>query len=178
MEINDRIELLLKYEVIRKDLVKYFLSILEPGKKDSEISDILDQNVIPSNMLNINTEIPMLFDKVEVVPCVNSADPRIGVVEINWKLFVLGTNGMDLGKTIHKNLADLRRSIFNKSIYADKVADGKSAKRMIAFIMKILKSNIKCLEHTYTKNDISTLIQSKFRLTGAANSSFYKNSQR
>lgn len=92
----------LSREYIMRSLVKYFV---ERGYKSN-----FDIHVYPPTLQDIPKQIPALAEKVEIVPYVENIDTKAGIVKLGWNMFALGTKRMFLGKTMHRNLMELKQT--------------------------------------------------------------------
>jgi len=85
--------------------------------------------------------IPHLYTKIEIVPTVEETDTVMGTVKMSWKLFVLGTQRIELGVTTHSGQTDIVRAVLgepNQQLPAEFVT---TPKKVIDFILKILDNS-------------------------------------
>ena len=105
MDINlsNSIKKALALEAVRKELYTYF-----------EINNIpLDTIVYPPLIRDLQTVLPILGNKIEIKPHIEDVDPTTNYVKIGWNLFVLGTNRMFLGHSVHESIANIDTQINN-----------------------------------------------------------------
>jgi len=124
-------------EVVRRLLIKYFMD------KGCTTSGSFDRQMYPAMIQDISQVIPVLSNKVEVVPYAGEVDPALGRAVLGWNLFVLGNNRMFLGETYHNNLHDLARQIRGGNIRMPdrgfpNARRQTTPKRVISFITRIL----------------------------------------
>jgi hypothetical protein len=72
-----------------------------------EQGDPLEENVDAFKIAVALAAIPHLIDKVEICPAIEDYDPRTGRCVLRWNLFILGTQRMYLGETIHDRIQDV-----------------------------------------------------------------------
>lgn len=100
---TDRIKHVANTEVVRRLLIKYFV--------DKGFSESFDRQMYPSLVQDLPQIIPVLSNKVEIVPHATEVDTSMGRAVLGWNLFVLGNQRMYLGETYHNSLTDLARQI-------------------------------------------------------------------
>jgi len=92
--------------------IRNILSIVTIKKQLSEYLESKD--ISPSTMVYP----PLIQDlqcmseistRVELIPYMEELDPASGSIKVGWNLFILGTNRLDLGYTIHESLSDLKQ---------------------------------------------------------------------
>jgi hypothetical protein len=131
----DRIKHAANTDAIRKVLIQYFMT--------KGFDQSFDRMMYPSIMQDLPMFVPMLEQKIEVVPHAMTVDPAAGKATMGWNLFVLGTHRMYLGESYHDNLIDLARQINNGMIEVPERGFGASKrqttpKKIIAFITRVL----------------------------------------
>ena len=92
--------------------------------------------VFPPSINDIGLQ-PDTFKKVELVPFPKDTDPTSNGVVVGWNLFVLGTNRLYLGSTIHGSMAELKGGVGNE-VGANLE---KTAAEIVDFIVNILDDN-------------------------------------
>lgn len=130
-KLSLRIKKLLLKELVRRKLIEFFIS---KGYKDS-----FDRPIYPPIVYDIQL-IPELSTKCEVVPSVVETDQALGIVTIEWNLFVLGINRLCLGTSSHNNHVDLIRSISGADSNSQFESKSTPAE-VIEFILKILDNS-------------------------------------
>jgi hypothetical protein len=129
----DKVKHLSNTEVIRRLLVKYFI--------DKGFAESFDRQLFPCLIQDLPLIIPVLADKVEIVPYAESVDPNMGRARIGWNMFVLGSHRMYLGETLHNDLNSLARQIqsgmftLEESLIARKQT---TPKRVVSFLTRVL----------------------------------------
>lgn len=131
----DTIKHVANTEVIRRLLIKYFLA--------KGFTESFDRHLYPASVQDLPYVIPVLGNKVEVVPYAEEIDPAVGKARIGWNMFVLGNNRMYLGETYHNNLMDLARQIKTGLISPPMIRPGSARRqttprRVIAFVTRVL----------------------------------------
>ena len=127
-EMIERIRQSLGRELVMRSLVKFFV---ENGFRES-----FDVHIYPPLLQSIPKQVPILAEKIEVEPYVDSINQRHGTVQLGWNLFVLGTKRMFLGKTIHRNLTELNQT----TMPAGSIMDLKATPRsIIKFVLSVLE---------------------------------------
>lgn len=138
-QVVDTIKHLTNTEVIRRLLIKYFM--------DKGFAESFDRQLFPSHIQDLPFVIPVLANKLEVVPHAADVDPSMGKAKLGWNLFVLGNHRMFLGETYHNNLSDLARQIRSGFVRMDNnqiTCSGSSGRRqttprrVVAFITRVL----------------------------------------
>jgi hypothetical protein len=133
----DRIKHLANTESVRRLLIRYFI--------DKGFEHSFDRQLYPASIQDLAMAIPVLANKIEVVPQVLELDMGLNRAVLGWNLFILGNRRMYLGDTFHNNLQDLARMIRQGSIAPP--GNGPVARRqttpkkVVMFITKILSSN-------------------------------------
>lgn len=93
--------------------------------------------VYPPHLKDLAVAVPVLSDKIELIPSPDSIDPTTGVAKLRWDLFVLGTNRMCLGQTTHSSLTELAGTIHP---HINRSELNHSAQEMIDFIINVLSN--------------------------------------
>ena len=130
----DNIKHLANIEVVRRMLIKYFM--------DKGYTESFDRQLHPTLLQDLPAVLPILSNKIEVVPFAEEIDSSMGKARIGWNLFVLGNQRMYLGETSHNDLKGLARQIHSGLILPSEF--GSSArrqttpKRIITFITRVL----------------------------------------
>lgn len=109
----DRIKHVANTDVIRRLLIKYF--------HDRGFSESFDRQMYPAIVQDLPLTIPVLSNKIEVVPHAKEIDTSLGRAVLGWNMFILGNHRMYLGETYHNSLRDLSRQI---KMGAIKIPDG------------------------------------------------------
>ncbi len=125
-------------EVIRRLLIKYFI--------DHGFGESFDRSCFPSLVQDLPFVIPVLSNKIEIVPHAAEVDPSQGKAKLGWNMFVLGNHRMYLGETYHNNLGDLARQIrsgyirgLDNQFYAGSSARRQTTpRRIVTFITRVL----------------------------------------
>jgi len=100
--------------------------------------DNFDAPLYPPLAYDLPVRIPELYNRIEVLPTVDQIDANMGTVVLSWKMFVLGTSRIELGKSTHAGESDVIRAVMgepNVELPAERVT---SPKQVINFILKIL----------------------------------------
>jgi hypothetical protein len=116
-----KLKRILNEELIKRLLIQYFIN--KGIQRES-----FDKNIYPPIMQDIVMQMPHFMGKLEVQPFVEDIDPNSGNVKLGWNLFVLGTRRMYLGRSTHKNLAELKDSVngpINKFEHEDVATPGQ-----------------------------------------------------
>jgi len=134
----DKIKHLTNVEVVRRLLIKYFY--------EKNFTESFDRHVYPALLQDLVVAIPMLVNKIEVVPYAEEIDVTQGKVVLGWNLFVLGNNRMYLGSTYHNDMKDLARQIKSGMVmipegYYHNARRQTTAKAIITFITRVLGSH-------------------------------------
>lgn len=131
----DKLKHLSNTEVIRRLLIKYFL--------DKGFTESFDRQLYPSLIQDLPFIVPVLSDKVEVVPHAVEINTSTGKAKLGWNMFVLGNHRMYLGETFHNDLMNLARQVQSGLIGISE--RGPSAarrqttpRRVITFIARVL----------------------------------------
>ena len=103
--------------------------------------DFFDESdlVYPPSIRDIQTQVPTIGNKVEVKPYIDDIDPTTNYVKLGWNLFVLGTNRMFLGYTIHDSIANMDCQI-DDPLY-NQSETHQSASDIINFIINTLENS-------------------------------------
>jgi len=131
----DKLKHVSNTEVIRRLLVKYFM--------DKGFVESFDRQIYPSVMQDLPYVIPVLSNKLEIVPFAEDIDPGTGKARLGWNLFVLGNQRMYLGETFHNNLRDLARQIHGGLIMppndsAPSALKQTTPRRIVTFVTRVL----------------------------------------
>ena len=131
----DKMKYLANTEVIRRLLIKYFM--------DKGFTESFDRQLYPSIMQDLTLAIPILMDKVEIVPFAEDIDALSGKAQLGWNLFVLGSHRMFLGNTQHNDLQDLARQIRSGiiSVPMEGIASARrqtTPRRVVTFVTRVL----------------------------------------
>lgn len=120
--------------IIRKLLINYFIS------KGFETPACFHKLVCPCVLQDLTIVIPVLADKIELIPSVAMLNPNTGKAELEWNLFVLGWHRMFLGNTFHNDLRDLASQIRNGYISPSDESGRRQTtpRKIIHFIMRSL----------------------------------------
>ena len=137
MESNhiDRIRHTANTDIIRRLLVKYFI--------DKGYDNSFDRQFYPANLQDLTQVIPILANKIEVIPHAVDIDTSLGRAVLGWNLFVLGAHRMYLGETYHSSLHDLAREIRNGMNNNIEVREGQATrtttpKKIVTFIVRVM----------------------------------------
>jgi len=133
----DKIKHLTNTEIVRRLLIKYFI--------DKGFDDSFDKQMYPAIIQDLPYVIPIIANKIEIVPHAKEIDASLGRAVLGWNLFVLGSSRMYLGDTYHNSLRDLARQI---KMGAIRVPEGigtyatarrqTTPKKVIVFITRVL----------------------------------------
>lgn len=105
-------------------------------------SESFDKPVYPPTILDIGKVIPELYNKVEIQPSSESIDPATGIVKLRWDMFVLGTNRMCLGTSVHTSVIDIQRAVNGDPGPAVTLAESKhNPHEIIKFILETLSTS-------------------------------------
>ncbi len=99
----DKIKHVTNTEVIRRLLIKYFM--------DKGFTESFDRQMYPAIIQDLPLTIPVLSNKIEIIPHAKDIDTSLGRAVLGWNLFILGNHRMYLGETHHNSLHDLSRQI-------------------------------------------------------------------
>lgn len=127
----DKLKRVFNDEYLRRSLIKYF---------SDKGFDNFNKRVYAPTLQDLPYMVPELVNKVEVVPYVKEQNPATGQVNIGWNLFVLGTNRMDLGDSLHSNMTEFHQSI-NGPPPSGAYNALKTPKEVTDFIMAILSNS-------------------------------------
>lgn len=130
--LTNRIKRKLQRELIKRKLVEFFMA---KGYEN------FDMPLYPPSAYDLPARVPELYTRCEVVPIVEETDTTLGTVKLSWNLFVLGTQRMNLGSTVHSGQADIVRAIVgepNMELPSECIA---TPKKVIEFILKILEGS-------------------------------------
>lgn len=134
----DRLKHLTNTEVVRRFLIKYFIS--------KGFTESFDRLVYPALLQDLPLAVPVLAPKIEITPFMLELDQALGKAVLGWNLFVLGNRRMYLGDTYHNDLNNLARQIHDGLI---KPPDNQQAnarrqttpRRIITFITRVLSDH-------------------------------------
>jgi hypothetical protein len=129
----DHIKHVLNTEAVRRLLVSYFMS---KGFQES-----FDRQLYPAIVQDLPLALPILSNKLEIVPHAKEIDTAMGRGVLGWNLFCLGNQRMYLGETYHNSLQDLARQIRTGmvAISENGVARHQTTpRRIITFITRVL----------------------------------------
>lgn len=127
-----RIKRKLQKELIKRSLTEFFTA---------KGYDNFDMPLYPPAAYDIPVRIPHLYTRCEVVPTVEETDTTLGTVKIVWNLFVLGTQRMNLGSTLHTNQSDIVRAIVGDPNMELPAEHATTPKDMIEFILRVLENS-------------------------------------
>jgi hypothetical protein len=132
----DKIKHTSNTEVVRRLMIKYFM--------DKGFVESFDRQMCPCLIQDLPMVIPILANKIEIVPHAEEVDPAMGKAVLGWNLFVLGSKRMYLGETYHSNLQDLARQIQSGLIMIPEEGGGSSRRqttprRIISFITRVMQ---------------------------------------
>lgn len=133
--VADKIKHVANTEVIRRLLIKFFM--------DKGFTESFDRHVHPSLIQDLPYIIPILSNKIEILPYAEDIDPSLGRARLGWNMFVLGNHRMYLGETYHNNLSDLARQIRSSLIRPTAVTGGiarrqTTPRRIVSFITRVM----------------------------------------
>ena len=134
MDLIGKVENALKAEIARKSLLKYLF--------DKGITNI-HMKINPIDIQDINIECAPLADKVEIKPHVADINPENDSATIEWDLFVLAVNRMNLGQTDHCDIINLARELDGTAIVNDTLIGSRNqitAKAFVDFVSAILET--------------------------------------
>lgn len=131
----DRLKNVANTEVVRRLLIKYFFA--------KGFAESFDKHMYPSMIQDLPAVIPLLSNKIEIVPHAVDVDPATGKAVLGWNLFVLGTHRMYLGETHHYDLANLAKQIQTQGMVIPEGSKGTSRRettprRIVTFITRVL----------------------------------------
>jgi hypothetical protein len=139
----DHIKHVTNTEVVRRLLIKYFM--------DKGFTESFDRQMYPALMQDLPLVIPVLSNKLEIMPHAEEIDTSMGRAVLGWNLFVLGSQRMYLGETYHNSLHDLARQIRSGLIRVPEAGyhtarRQTTPRRVIAFITRVFGEH----KHGYT----------------------------
>lgn len=131
----DRIKHVANTEVVRRLLIKYFI--------DRGFSESFDRQMYPALIQDLPQVVPVLSNKLEIVPFASEIDTSMGRAVLGWNLFVLGNQRMYLGETYHNSLNDLARQIKTGIIRTPEAGyhtarRQTTPRRVVSFITRVL----------------------------------------
>lgn len=128
--LSKKINKAVNKEITRRSMINYFAT-----KGYEDFSSLIS----PPGVYDMMDKVPELYSKLEIVPFVESHDPRTNVTKIGWNLFVLGINRMYLGETTHTSLGDLKSAMNGASINEALTRTEQTPETIINFILRILE---------------------------------------
>ncbi len=136
----DRIKHVANTEVVRRLMIKYFID------KGFGESKTFDCQMYPALIQDLPMVIPVLGNKLEIVPFANEIDTSQGRAVLGWNLFVLGNQRMYLGETYHNSLQDLARQIRTGVIRVPEAGfhtarRQTTPRRVVSFVTRILSTH-------------------------------------
>jgi hypothetical protein len=165
MDMELKIKKILNEELIKRLLIQYFLS--KGIQRES-----FDKKLYPPMLQDIVMQMPHFVGKLEIQPFVEDINPHNGQVKLGWNMFVLGTRRMYLGRSTHKNLAELKDSIsgpINKFEHEDVV----SPAQIVEFVTHGLKNS----EQGFIERDPEVDDSAMNSMTPVGSAQFYGSSQ-
>jgi len=134
----DKCKHVLNAEVVRRLLIRYFI--------DKGFGESFDRQMYPALMQDLVMVVPVLSNKVEVVPFAEEIDTAMGRAVLGWNLFVLGSQRMYLGETHHNSLHDLARQIRSGMVRIPESGYHTARKqttprKVITFITRVLSNH-------------------------------------
>ena len=114
-------------ETVRKSLYQFF----ENRNLD------LDAIIYPPLIRDINKEVEVVGNKIEIIPHVVDIDPTTNYVRIGWNLFVLGTNRMYLGDTVHRSLSQLDQQV-EDPLFSGSAEPLRTPRQIVEFIVSVM----------------------------------------
>jgi len=127
----DKIKRVFNDEYLRRNLIKYFV---DKG------FDNFNKKIYAPVLQDLPYLVPELVNKVEIVPFVKESNPATGQVNMGWNLFVLGTNRVDLGDSLHNNMNEFHQAL-NGPPSSGAYNALKTPKELIDFIMVVLQNS-------------------------------------
>lgn len=123
----------LNTEVIRRMLIKYFLS--------RGFTESFDRLMYPATIQDLQFTIPELITKLEVIPHALLIDPMTDSAKIGWNLFILGGQRMYLGETYHSGLSQLAQMLMSGQVISEhsNATHQTTPRRVIHFITTTLR---------------------------------------
>lgn len=133
----DRVKHISNTEVVRRLLIKYFMD------KGFVAEGAFNRQMYPCLVQDLPLVIPVLSNKIEIVPHAKEIDTSLNRAVMGWNLFVLGNQRMYLGETYHNSLHDLARQIRSGMIRVPEqgfatARQQTTPRRIIAFITRVL----------------------------------------
>lgn len=126
----------LNVTVIEKLLIQYF--------NDKGFEDSYDKLVYPPMLFDMIMQLPVLADKIEVIPHTEHIDQIGGKAVLGWNLFVLGNQRMYLGQSLHSDLRTLANNLTTCSSFQEMNPEARNQttpRKIVAFIIKVLESH-------------------------------------
>lgn len=133
----DKIKHVANTDVVRRLLIKYFY--------DKGFTESFDRQMYPATVQDLPLTVPILSNKIEIIPHAKEIDTSLGRAVLGWNMFILGNQRMYLGETYHNSLHDLARQI---KMGAIRVPEGigtfatarrqTTPRRVIHFITRVL----------------------------------------
>lgn len=130
--LASRIKRQLQKELIKRQLIEFFLS---------KGYDNFGLPLYPPTCYDLPVKVPHLYTRCEIVPTVEETDTTLGTVKLNWKLFVLGTNRLDLGMTTHTGQTDIVRAVMGEPNLELPTEYKTTPEDVCEFILKILENS-------------------------------------
>jgi hypothetical protein len=123
-------------EVVRRLLIKYFV--------DKGFSESFDRQMYPALIQDLPLVIPVLSNKIEIVPYAEEVNTAMSRAILGWNLFVLGNQRMYLGETHHNSLPDLARQIRSGVVRTPESGFNTARRqttprRIITFVTRVLE---------------------------------------
>lgn len=134
-------------DVLKKDLVQYFINKVERDGLDTTHSPILWQDLLDT--------MPYLNGYIELIPHNEYLNVAKDEINIGWNIFVLGIQRMYIGSTKHKHLKKTASEFKTGYISPTKYYDSNvTPRQIIAFICRVIKdSNLTHID----KNSLETM---------------------
>lgn len=134
----DKFKHVLNTEAVRRLLIKYFM--------DKGFNESFDRQMYPALVQDLPMVIPVLSNKLEIVPFAQEIDVSMGRAVLGWNLFVLGNQRMYLGETYHNSLHDLARQIRSGMVRVPDTGYSTARRqttprRLITFITRVLSGH-------------------------------------
>jgi hypothetical protein len=130
--LTNRIKRKCQRELIKRSLTEFFVA---------KGYDNFNMPLYPPAAYDLPARIPHLFTRCEIVPSVEETDTTLGTVKLMWNLFILGTQRLSLGSTVHSGQADIVRAIVGEPNMELPSEPLTTPKKVIEFILKILDSS-------------------------------------
>jgi hypothetical protein len=163
--LESRLRKILNEELIKRLLIQYFLD------KGIQREDF-NKNVYAPMLQDILQNKPQFIGKLEVQPFIEDMDPNNGKVKLGWNMFVLGNNRIYLGKSSHKNLAELKDSA-NGPIKEYSYENYTTPSKIITFISSVLSKS----EQGFVDEEPDVSMMSMDQMSPLTNAQFYGSSQ-